>query len=146
VDRVIKVCDLHDGDALATTSLRLVGLGEDRRLDVCDGHLSVLRALQVHVAAGVASPPPARGAAADDHPETPATTSPPARPAMVQRSGMGTGSKSAAKQPRSRRSLQQERAVVREWARQQGRDIGDKGRLPTGLMEEFRRTQGRATG
>jgi hypothetical protein len=34
---------------------------------------------------------------------------------------------------------------VREWARQQGRAIGDKGRLPTGLVDEYRRTQEQAS-
>ena len=39
----------------------------------------------------------------------------------------------------SRRDQQQRIAAARDWARAQGREIADKGRLPAGLLEEFAR-------
>ena len=142
MDRLVKVCDLHSEDTLAVTSLRLVGLGEDRRLDVCDEHLSALQALpavlsQDGPAAAAPSRAPAASSATDRSEALDRTPSPkPSRARTPAPAGNQLG---------SRRSLQRERAIVREWARQQGRDIGDKGRLPSGLVEEYRRTQGQAS-
>ena len=133
VQRIIRLCDLHDGEEVAAVETVAVSLG--RRavlLDVCASHLAVLADL-----------PPATGRApaqaqpdADGQPSTAA----PRRPARqrVPRHPAGQGTPAA--QPASRRQLQRERALVREWARQSGRDVGDKGRLPTGLVEEYRRT------
>ncbi len=140
MDRLIKVCDLHREDVPATASLRLVGLDKDRRLDVCEEHLEALRALP---ADGPGRKPDAAGqppaAAASDRSEGAS------HPPSGKRSRAKAAPPKAGKQPGSRRSLQRERAVVREWARQQGRDIGDKGRLPSGLVEEYRRTQAQAS-
>ena len=153
MDRVIKVCDLHSEDTPATASLRLVGIGKDRRLDVCDQHLSVLKDLPVEdgpagdVVEGTAKPAtPAVRAQSRLRPASnrPRTTA--ARSAAAKRTTTTeVGATKASKQSGSRRSLQRERAIVREWARQQGRAIGDKGRLPTGLVEEYRRTQQEAS-
>jgi hypothetical protein len=120
VDRVVKVCDLHDGDVPAVLSVRVVGLGPDRTLDLCAEHGDALRQL-------------------------PAVNGRDARPARPRQAGT-SGAATAGKRPGSRRSLQQERALVREWARQQGRDIGAKGRMPSGLIEEYLRTQAQGTG
>jgi hypothetical protein len=117
VDRVVKVCDLHEDDVPAVLSVRVVGLGTDRNLDLCAEHRDVLGQLPV--------------AGARD-----------AQPAKPRRAG-SSKTATTGKRPGSRRSLQQERALVREWARQQGRDIGDKGRMPSGLIEEYLRTQAR---
>jgi hypothetical protein len=153
VDRVIKVCDLHSEDTPAAASLRLVGLGKDRRLDVCDQHLSVLKDLPVEDGpAGDAveemAKPATPVARAQSRPR-PAQTRPrptAARSAAAKRTTTTeVGATKAGKQSGSRRSLQRERAIVREWARQQGRAIGDKGRLPTGLVEEYRRTHQEAS-
>lgn len=158
MDKVLTVCDLHgDADVRAEVSVRIVGLGPDRSLDLCGEHRDAFDTL-----------PPARpstaGAAAvqtsarrREAPTRPRTTASKAAAGPSDRpSGPRSGKKAdsatapapaaAGTHPGSRRSLQQERALVREWARQQGRDIGDKGRLPSGLVEEYRRTQGTAVG
>lgn len=149
MDKVMKVCDLHDGDVPAVVSVRLVGLGRDRILDVCEDHREALTRLPL---TGGAPDGGAAGAVTEVPPLTavaarPAAKRPPGRKGTKGRKAQkGDVLAAAGKRPGSRRSLQQERALVREWARQQGRDIGDKGRLPSGLVEEYRRTQGQATG
>jgi hypothetical protein len=120
VDRVVKVCDLHAGDVPAVLSVRVVGLGPDRTLDLCAEHRDAVEQLPVADAGDVGAATPLRGGQ--------------------------SGAAPAGRRPGSRRSLQEERALVREWARQQGRDIGVKGRMPSGLIEEYLRTQARGTG
>jgi hypothetical protein len=150
VDRVIKVCDLHSEDTPATASLRLVGLGEDRRLDVCDQHRSVLQGLPVESGSAGQPVEETATAVAAAQPRAKARSTKPrgtaARSAAKKRSSSSDArTTDSGKQPGSRRALQRERAIVREWARQQGRAIGDKGRLPTGLVDEYRRTQEQAS-
>jgi hypothetical protein len=127
------VCDLHETDVLAVASARVVGIGADRALDVCAEHLAVLEGLPAAAAPSGARAGGSGGALRDGTGR------------VAARAGdrePGAGSARAGRRPGSRRSLQQERALVREWARQQGRDVGDKGRLPSGLVEDYRRTRG----
>jgi hypothetical protein len=180
VDKMVKVCDLqHEGDVPAELSVRVVGLGPDRTLDLCAVHRQALEQLpaadrgrpvdtpaeeEPAADAGPVETANAEAAAAEvvepaepavEEPAAPAPTRPsrPRRKAAQKatRSGKAAKTTKAAQpttgaRPGSRRSLQQERALVREWARQQGRDIGDKGRMPAGLVEEYQRTRGQATG
>ena len=132
MDRVVRVCDLHAGDVPAVLSVRVVGLGPDRTLDLCAEHRDAVEQLPVADAGDAGAATPLRGGQSGAAP-------------AGKRAGE-SGAAPAGKRPGSRRSLQQERALVREWARQQGRDIGDKGRMPSGLIEEYLRTQSHGTG
>lgn len=135
MQRIIQLCDLHDGEEVAAVETVTVRL--DARavlLDICASHLSVIADLPPAIdrASGKAKARP--GGDAERSPA--ASRKAPRRSAAQRPAGQGT----AEPQPASRRQLQRERALVREWARQSGRDVGDKGRLPTGLVQEYRRT------
>lgn len=108
----VLLCDLHDGTQLAVAGVRVEVNGSHRRLDVCGEHLALLEALPLH----------------DDGAGSPTGASPSASPSQGRKI---TG---------SRRHLQQERAAAREWARSRGLDVADRGRLPDGLLDEYRRS------
>lgn len=108
--RTLLVCDLHDEPVEATVFAVVTVDGAQRSLDLCEAHGQWARDL-----------PPARAGA-------PAAAA--GRPARSASSGPREG---------SRRSLRAERAAARDWARRQGMRVGDKGRLPSGLLEDFRR-------
>jgi len=143
VQRTISVCDLHDREDVAAVESATVRLrGHDRVLDLCAEHAEKIASL----------PDAASGAGGGNAPADPRAQAPAVRaqrpsssgkpPHKAGGRGKAAGTLPAGQQPGSRRSLQRERAAVREWARRNGRDVGDKGRLPSGLVEEYRRKQG----
>lgn len=134
----LVLCDLDDADGrrpgVATVTITIDGA--DYPLDVCQEHVELLRALPAGEApqsprATTARRPsnaPAGGGGAAKRPRKPAAKSPGAAPR---------------RQPNSRRSRQQRLADARAWARSQGRDVADRGRLPAGLLEEYEAAAGR---
>ena len=142
--RTIRVCDLHDDivPAVETVTVRLQG--RSHALDACEEHTRLFRSLPAvaddHAVAGGPAPLPAGSA-----PRPPTSgRSAAGRTVTTGRGGADaavSAAGSAGPKPGSRRSLQRERAAVREWARRNGRDVGDKGRLPSGLVDEYRREQ-----
>lgn len=123
--RTVLACDLHEDamPAVAAAAVTVTVDGVAHRLDLCADHVELMRSLpQAEGATGGSflDEPTAAGAAA--------TKAAAAAPAHEARRREG-----------SRRSLRAERAAARDWARQQGMAVGDKGRLPAGLLEEYRK-------
>lgn len=127
----VILCDLDDPQdpRLGAGTVRLAIDGVEHELDVCDEHLALLRALpsvdSSSQRAASASTPVAKAA----------SKRPPSR-----RSGSATAAShttTGTRKPGSRRAKQERIAAAREWARANGRDVADRGRLPAGLLEEF---------
>lgn len=119
----VRVCDLDERDQrIAVETLSITIDGKQHGLDLCPEHLSWARSL-----------PALRKASAD----SPTTDSSARRqgsaPAAARDQDTVGGRKLG-----SRRALQQERTAVREWARSQGREVANRGRLPDGLVNEYR--------
>jgi len=131
--QTVVLCDLHDESAVASTSVEVHIDAAVRRLDVCAEHAAWLLAL------------PEVDESESDSPIEQATTSrPPTRIRTASRAQprgaavmTGPGVRAG-----SRRSLRAERAAARDWARTQGREVADRGRLPTGLLELYRAGSG----
>jgi hypothetical protein len=135
--KTITVCDLDPDDESTPAVASLVVAGPDfaRQIDVCADHEAWFRRLgqsESSAQGGRArqgSPSGGRGGRPRGRKRSPVRDEPiPAGPVGQRREG-------------SRRALQAERAAVRDWARAQGRAVGDKGRLPLGLIEEYRQQQ-----
>lgn len=132
----VVVCDL-DQSTPARTAVAEIQLVVDRArksLDVCQEHLEFLRAL---------SPPgdkpsgggkgrrraaPARGARTG-------AAGASRRRTVTTPAGDAEGSPDADAASRGDRQLRL--ADVREWARAQGREVADRGRLPAGLVADY---------
>lgn len=141
--QTMVLCDLDADDSRrpATEVVQMLVGGEERELDVCAEHFAVLRSL-----------PPVSGkpVGARKRPSSTASKSPTgrtaarparrsARPAAAARSKESSNGvrKGNVRQPNSRRAAQERLAMIREWARAQGREVSDRGRLPSGLVEEY---------
>lgn len=108
MDKTIRVCDLHDGGLVeATSRLDLALDGKRTRLDLCTDHLLQVRTtLATYLDAGTSAT---------------ATTS----------ATTGSAELSPARRiPTSRRSQTRRREQVRQWARNNGYQVADRGRVP----------------
>ncbi|WP_456890462.1 Lsr2 family DNA-binding protein [Geodermatophilus sp. SYSU D00700] len=139
--QTLRLCDLpHDGIAEAVDEVQVLIDQSRRTLDVCSDHLAILSQLPLAGEAPSSSDRPvevSRRAEPADAAE-PASATPRRRNAHPRSSEPRRSATQAGRLPGSRRALQEERAAVREWARAQGRAVGDKGRLPAGLVDEYR--------
>ena len=137
MEKVVRVCDLHPDEVAASSSVSVVIGGSTRRLDVCEAHFRALEGLPQH---DELSSQPASGLSRAKR--AAASTQPPnVAGSGTDRSGLEREDHAAApasRRPGSRRSLQQERAAVRAWARDRGLDVRDRGRLPSGLLDDYR--------
>ncbi len=134
MQQTISVCDLpHETVVAAVAEVQVLIDQSKRRMDVCSEHLTFLDQLPAVQESSSRDTVRASGAAA--------ATASSGRSRRSSTSSVARAT-SGRRAPGSRRALQEERAAVREWARAQGRAVGDKGRLPAGLVEEYREASG----
>jgi len=147
--RTVNVCDVHakGGEVVPATMHTLLALDSDRQeLDLCEAHAEQLRA----AISGFLGARPRRG-----------------RPAKAAKAGRGRPAKTAAKAGRGRpakkagprgrkvtaarktaKAAPRKRAAaarggaaftenVRQWARAQGLDVKERGRLPRTVVEQY---------
>jgi uncharacterized Zn-binding protein involved in type VI secretion len=148
VRTTVILCDLDDmpdrrpGVAVVTININ----GTEHPLDVCQEHLKLLQALPP--ADSGARGPRAANTRGKTAPSRRAQTRQSAKPAKAAKAGPSKAPRPKAntaaaaraggsRQPGSRRDRQARIAQAREWARAQGRDIADRGRLPQGLLQEY---------
>lgn len=115
--KVITVCDRHRGDVDAAGSVEIVIDGDRRKVDLCAEHLAEFRKL----ARPWLSSPGARA---------PKSAGPRRRkaPATRARRGRGRGG--------------DDLAAIRAWARENGYEVSDRGRLPGAVREAFAAAKG----
>jgi pyruvate/2-oxoglutarate dehydrogenase complex dihydrolipoamide acyltransferase (E2) component len=132
-ERTMTVCDIDDrrgGTVVATASVRLELAGDVRELDVCDAHLAELR----DAIAAVLPDRPTSGrrgrgranATSRRRPSATATRTPRARRSAAAGDGTSNG-----------RSLAFSNDV-RQWAREQGIEVKDQGRMSKAVVEQYR--------
>ncbi len=138
------LCDLDDADERrpGVGVVRIAIDGAETDLDVCEAHLNFLRTL-----------PPVTA----DHETGPASTAKTKRPASRLKGAAATSRAvtgrrvkpvepaqptNGSRTPGSRRDRQERIAAARQWARANGREVADRGRLPAGLMDEFEAAHG----
>jgi uncharacterized membrane protein YgcG len=112
--QVLLVCDLHDDDTPGTETVAFAIDGSAYEIDVCDKHGRELRdsfAPYVGSARRGGSSRPARGGGRSGG------------------SSGGRGSRGGGDRQRT--------AEIRRWAREQGRQVPDRGRLPASIVEEY---------
>jgi hypothetical protein len=108
--QVLLVCDVHDDDTPGTETVAFALDGTSYEIDVCDRHAKEMRdALAPYVGQ--------------------------ARRAGSARGG-GRGRSSTGRAGRAG-SDRQRTAEIRRWAREQGRQVPDRGRLPAAIVEEY---------
>jgi len=142
--KTVVLCDLDDGEdprpGVAVVEMAIDGVF--RPLDVCAEHLELLRSLPQHERPA-RRPRPAPSARERKAPPTPTpAVKRPAKPptattSRATASGTSQPAVPSRRQPTSRRSRRARIAAAREWARAQGREVADLGRLPAGLLEEY---------
>ena len=111
--KVIVVCDRHRGEVEAVGSVEVVVDGNRRSLDLCSEHLTEFRKVVRPWLGG-------RAAAAKPK----ATKAAAARPSGRRRASR-------------RRPSSAEMTEIRTWARANGYEISDRGRLPAAVREAF---------
>jgi len=60
----------------------------------------------------------------------------------VKRARKSGSTRAAVSRGTSRRSRSGDTAAIREWLRSHGHEIGDRGRIPASLLEEYRKANG----
>lgn len=112
--QVLLVCDLHDGEVEGTETIAFGLDGSSYELDVCDAHAAELRdAYAPYVGAGRRA-----GRAVG---------------APAQRSGRRSG-------PRSGRGSGGDKnrvADIREWARKNGHQVNERGRIAATVLQAY---------
>ena len=147
------LCDLDDlpepRPGVAVVQINVDGMAHP--VDVCQEHLELLQSLPL--ADSTQNKSPARSAPARASTGTgrgragrPGSVKPGKKSATkpATKTAPKSGTKSATKvragssrQPGSRRDRQARIAAARDWARAQGRDVAERGRLPQGLLAEY---------
>lgn len=133
-ERTMTVCDVDDRHGMtvvATASVRLELAGEVSELDVCDAHLEELRA----AVATVLPQQPQSGRRGRGR------TGAPARRESGQRTARTARSRRSANSPRT--GVDNSRALafsnnVRQWARDQGIEVKDQGRISKVVVDQYR--------
>jgi hypothetical protein len=109
--QVFLVCDMHDDDTPGTETVAFSVDGTAYQIDVCDKHAKEMRDAFAPYIGNARKGGSSRAA----------------------RGGRGSGA-----QPRSRGGGDRQRtAEIRRWAREQGRQVPDRGRLPASIVEEY---------
>lgn len=110
--KIITVCDLHRGEALATSKFAIAIDGDKVALDVCDQHLREIRAKVkpwlTRAARGTATPTKTRRAVR------------------------------ATKATKSRPKRDPEAPLIRAWAAENGLDMPARGRIPTAVKQAYK--------
>ncbi len=115
------VCDMDEGLVPAVGHVEFDLDDERLALDLCAEHMVQLRDLLRPVARPVAG-----------------TLAPfPVRRASGPKAASGKGALSNRKQVGSRRALAAERERVRTWAKAQGLDVAERGRIPQPVVEAY---------
>src|SRR5687768_3650914 len=111
--RTIVTCDVHADDATPGDAVRLGLFGSEYELDLCDEHRDELVSLLEPYLELARADAPRQGA----------------------RSG-------AAKSNGSRRSRgKSDNSAVRAWAREQGFEVSDRGRIPAEIVAQYEAAQ-----
>jgi hypothetical protein len=147
--KTVVLCDLDDSDnprpGVAVIEMSMDGVLYP--LDVCEEHFHLLKTLprdkaepssagaRTRAAAAAGAKATTRPGSRTSSSKAPAKSARKARPA--KESAKPSGKQQSRRQPTSRRSRQARIALARDWARSQGREVSDRGRLPAGLLEEF---------
>lgn len=109
--QVLLVCDMHDDDTPGTETVAFSVDGTAYQIDVCDKHAKEMRDSFAPYVGNAR-----RGGSANRAPRGRAATG----------------------QPRTRGGGDRQRtAEIRRWAREQGRQVPDRGRLPASIVEEY---------
>ncbi len=137
----VILCDLDEPDQRreGIGVVRLAIDGVERNLDVCEEHLAFLRTLPSGDSAprdpsvsGNAKP---TGSSNRSGGRSPRRTPTSGRPIKAADATLHAAART--RKPDSRRARQERIAAARQWARTNGREVADRGRLPTGLLDEF---------
>lgn len=110
------VCDLHEGLIPASGHVDVVVDGDRLALDLCADHLLEMRTLLTPAARAAARLAPTRTRSGAYTPR------------------VGTDGR---RQPGSRRDRASQREVVRSWARSQGMEIAERGRIPKEVVAAY---------
>jgi Lsr2 len=141
-ERLVVVCDVHDTNVVATGHVRLDVAGEVHELDLCDEHLGQLRESLDTVLASTQSDRPqraARGPGQGTRGRTGGARSATARRRRApSRAGSGGGASGGANKSASAAH----REAVREWARANGLNVSDRGRLAADVVRQFEEATG----
>jgi len=113
VTRVVLTCDLHGDDTDAVATLAITNGNARYELDVCQSHLDELTASGRRVRQRRTG-----------------------RPAKAARRPAAKSTRKRAANNGRKRSV--DTAAVREWARANGYEIGDRGRIPGPVLDAFR--------
>ena len=105
--QVLLVCDLHDGDVEGTETITFGLDGSSYEIDVCEAHAAELRDAYA----------PFVGAG--------------------RRAGRATGGQRPGGRPRRSRGGSNEVAEIRDWARKNGHQVSDRGRIPASVVEAY---------
>lgn len=105
--RVLLVCDLHDDDRTGAETIGFAFEGASYEIDVCTDHAKSFRD----------AVSPYVGAA--------------------RRAGSGAGAPRRARTARGATPDRQRTQEIREWARAQGHQVSDRGRIPARLFEQY---------
>ncbi|MCL6091846.1 MAG: Lsr2 family protein [Actinobacteria bacterium] len=108
ITQVVVTCDLEDGEVTASDSISFSYGGKTYTLDLCKKHLDEVKStLEAYAAAGHVLGRAPRGRR------------------RVAGAGRSTRATSTAASTRG-----ESQAEIREWAREQGYAVGDRGRIP----------------
>jgi len=111
--KVILTCDLHNDNTEAASTLRFVVDARTYELELCDKHLKEFNDKIAPFVNG-------------------------ARSTGGRRASARSAAPSRRRGTRTRRSSQApESAVVREWARENGYEVSERGRLSSALVEAY---------
>jgi hypothetical protein len=120
ITQVVVTCDLEDGEVGASDSISFTYGGKTYTLDLCKKHLEEVKGtLEAYAQAG--------------HPA-----------GRAARGRRGTTGRSA----RSRRPAAAQResqAEIRQWAREQGYAVGDRGRIPAEVRAAYEAAQAKGS-
>jgi hypothetical protein len=120
ITQVVVTCDLEDGEVGASDSISFTYGGKTYTLDLCKKHLEEVKGtLEAYAQAGHSAGRAARGR-------------------------RGTTGRSA----RSRRPAAAQResqAEIRQWAREQGYAVGDRGRIPAEVRAAYEAAQAKGS-
>jgi hypothetical protein len=132
--KTITICDLQHDEATTATSTVSVSNSEfERQVDVCAEHVGWFG--QLGQAATSASTDDVVG---EPQSRVRSTSTRPRKRSGARAKPAAASESSGQRRAGSRRALQAERAAVREWARAQGMAVEARGRLPRGLVEDYR--------
>lgn len=113
--KVITVCDRHRGDVDAVGTIEIVIDGDRRKVDLCAEHLSEFRKMARPWVSGPSGRAPK--SAGRSRAKTPPTR------ARRRRGGDDLG-------------------AIRDWARANGYEVSDRGRLPSAVREAYAAAKG----